>query len=125
MLRSRRLLLLVIAAVFVLSSTSLFSQCGVERWSVKTGTDADVSKVNLNSSTSTTIANMRAFTAPNPIPASTPVRRGRCTIRLTAVPRQARMISAIMATPPYFMAGSLTTAASITASATAPVSSRH
>ena len=64
MIRSRRLLLLVVAAAFVLSSTSVFSQCGVERWSVKTGTDADVGLVNLNASTNTTIANMRAFTAP-------------------------------------------------------------
>src|SRR6266446_8153590 len=41
------------------------------------------------------------------------------TMRHTAVLRQARMISAIMATPPYFMAGSLTTAASIMAWVTA------
>src|SRR5436305_12538883 len=81
MLRSRRrLLLLVVAAVFVLSSTSLFSQCGVERWSVKTGTDADVGKVNLNSSTCTTIANMRAFTAPNPIPANNRVSPAETTV---------------------------------------------
>jgi len=80
MLRSRRLLLLVVAAAFVLSSTSLFSQCGVERWSVKTGTDADVGKVNLNSSTSTTIANMRAFTAPNPIPANNRVSPAETTV---------------------------------------------
>ncbi len=50
--------------------SSMLAQCGVERWSVKTGTDADVSKVNLNSSTNTTITAMRAFTAPNPIPAN-------------------------------------------------------
>ena len=80
MLRSRRLLLLVIAVALVLSSTSLFSQCGVERWSVKTGTDADVGKVNLNSSTSTTIANMRAFTAPNPIPANNRVSPAETTV---------------------------------------------
>jgi len=48
--------------------SALFGQCGVERWSVKTGTDADAGKVNLNAPTNTTIAAMRAFTAPNPIP---------------------------------------------------------
>ena len=64
-LRRRSLFL----AVFLLVVPSaLFAQCGVERWSVKTGTDADVSKVNLNAPTNTTITAMRAFTAPNPIP---------------------------------------------------------
>src|SRR6202040_1401757 len=64
-LRRSRLLLAVLLLVV---PTSLFAQCGVERWSVKTGTDADAGKVNLNAPTSTTITAMRAFTAPNPIP---------------------------------------------------------
>src|SRR6266851_6622912 len=64
---SRRIWLLLVAAVLMVPS-SLLAQCGVERWSVKTGTDADVSKVNLNAPTNTTITAMRAFTAPNPIP---------------------------------------------------------
>ncbi len=80
MLRIRRLLLLVVAAGFILSSTSIWSQCGVERWSVKTGTDPDASKVNLNSPTSTTIASMRAFTAPNPIPANNRVSPAETTV---------------------------------------------
>ena len=52
-----------------LTSTA-YSQCGVERWSVKTGTDPDAGLVNLSSSTSNTIATMRSWTAPNPIPAN-------------------------------------------------------
>src|SRR5215469_830293 len=64
-LRRRCLLLVVILMVI---PSALFGQCGVERWSVKSGTDADVSKVNLNAPTNTTITAMRAFTAPNPIP---------------------------------------------------------
>src|SRR5690348_13844559 len=44
--------------------------CGVERWSVKTGTDADVGLVNLNSSSATTIAALRALTAPATLPAN-------------------------------------------------------
>src|SRR5215472_14864026 len=80
MLRIRRLLLLVVAAGLLLSSTSIWSQCGVERWSVKTGTDPDASKVNLNSSTSTTIAAMRAFTAPNPIPPNNRVSPAETTV---------------------------------------------
>lgn len=66
-LRRSRLLLAVLLLVV---PTSLFAQCGVERWSVKTGTDADVGLVNLNSSSNTTIAAMRAPAAPNPIPAN-------------------------------------------------------
>ncbi len=66
-LRGSRLLLAVLLLVV---PTSLFAQCGVERWSVKTGTDADVGLVNLNSSTNTTIANLRSPAAPNPIPAN-------------------------------------------------------
>ena len=38
--------------------------CGVERWSVKVGTDPDASLVNLNSTTSQTIAYLRGLTAP-------------------------------------------------------------
>ena len=66
-LRRSRLLLAVLLLVV---PTSLFAQCGVERWSVKTGTDADIGKVNLNSSSNTTIAAMRAPAAPSPIPAN-------------------------------------------------------
>src|SRR5262249_50366113 len=80
MLRIRRLLLLVVASGFLFSSTSIWSQCGVERWSVKTGTDPDAGMVNLNSSTSTTIAAMRALTAPNPIPANNRVSPTETTV---------------------------------------------
>lgn len=66
-LRRSRLLLAVLLLVV---PTSLLAQCGVERWSVKTGTDADVGLVNLNSSTNTTIANLRSPAAPNPIPSN-------------------------------------------------------
>lgn len=66
-LRRSRLLLAVLLLVV---PTSLFAQCGVERWSVKTGTDADVGQVHLTSSSNTTIAAMRAPAAPSPIPAN-------------------------------------------------------
>jgi hypothetical protein len=59
-----------LAVLLLVVPTTLFAQCGVERWSVKTGTDADVGLVNLNSSTNTTIAALRAPAAPNPIPAN-------------------------------------------------------
>src|SRR5215469_18373614 len=75
----RRFFLLVVASLLSLPS-SLFSQCGVERWSVKTCTDADAGLVNLNSSTSTTITSMRAFTAPNPIPANNRISGPETTV---------------------------------------------
>ena len=78
MLRFRRLL--VLFAIVLFTSLHLSAQCGVERWSVKTGTDADVGLVNLNSTTSTTITNMRAFTAPNPIPANNRVSPAETTV---------------------------------------------
>jgi uncharacterized membrane protein len=60
--------------LFILSLVSLpspiLAQCGVERWSVKTGTDADVGSVNLSSSTAQTIVTMRGWPAPSPIPAN-------------------------------------------------------
>ena len=42
--------------------------CGVERWSVKTGTDADAGSVNLSNPQGNTIVTLRSWTAPNPIP---------------------------------------------------------
>ena len=54
--------------------------CGVERWSVKTGTDADSGLINVSSSTSNTIATMRGWTAPNPIPANNRVSPYETTV---------------------------------------------
>ena len=44
--------------------------CGVERWSVKTGTDADVGAVNLNNPVIQTISYLRGLTAPSTLPAN-------------------------------------------------------
>jgi uncharacterized membrane protein len=79
MLHSRRLLLFVLASL-VLSSTPIWSQCGVERWSVKTGTDADAGLVNLSSSTDTTIANMIAFPTPSTIPSNNRISPEETTV---------------------------------------------
>ncbi|HXO42431.1 MAG TPA: Ig-like domain-containing protein, partial [Thermoanaerobaculia bacterium] len=67
--RVRRLVLAL--AVLLISASFLpreLEACGVERWSVKTGTDADVGLVNLSSASPNTILTMRGWTAPNPIP---------------------------------------------------------
>lgn len=50
-----------------LSSTG---SCGVERWSVKTGTDADAGLINLQSTTSTTIASLAALPTPASLPSN-------------------------------------------------------
>ena len=60
----------LLALVISIAPATLSGQCGVERWSVKTGTDPDAGKVNLGSSSSTTIAHLRSFAAPNPIPSN-------------------------------------------------------
>jgi hypothetical protein len=70
MMQSLRRSSLLLAVLLLVVPTSLFAQCGVERWSVKTGTDADVGLVHLTSSSNTTIAAMRAPAAPSPIPAN-------------------------------------------------------
>jgi hypothetical protein len=71
---------LFLAVLLLVVPTTLFAQCGVERWSVKTGTDADVGLVNLNSSTNTTIAALRSPAAPNPIPANNRVSPWETTV---------------------------------------------
>src|SRR6266404_7654149 len=55
-------------AVLALLASNAFAQCGVERWPVKTGTDADSKLVNLNNATSTTIANLIGLSAPSTLP---------------------------------------------------------
>ena len=79
MLNFRRLVFLVVGTLLVLPS-NLLAQCGVERWSVKTGTDADAGMVNLNAPMNTTIANMRGFPTPNPIPANNRVSPAETTL---------------------------------------------
>jgi len=77
----RRFALFTFVALLMLAlaPSQALAQCGVERWSVKTGTDPDAGLVNLSSVTSTTIANMRAFTAPNPIPTNNRVAPAETT----------------------------------------------
>jgi hypothetical protein len=54
--------------------------CGVERWSVKTGTDADAGLINLSVTQPNTIATLRSWTAPNPIPANNRVAPYETTV---------------------------------------------
>jgi hypothetical protein len=61
---------LSLSLVIATCGTSLVGQqhCGQERWSIKTGTDADVISVNLSSPQPSTIAQLIALTPPSPIP---------------------------------------------------------
>lgn len=54
--------------------------CGVERWSVKTGTDADASLINLQSTTQTTIASLTSLTAPSNLPSNNRVQPTETTV---------------------------------------------
>src|SRR5258707_10368816 len=79
--RSLRILPMVaVAFVLIAIASTAFGQCGVERWSVKTGTDPDSGLVNLSSTTATTISNMTAPAAPNPIPPNNRVQPTETTV---------------------------------------------
>lgn len=61
------------ASIGLTIESSGTGQCGVERWSIKTGTDPDAAMIDLSTPVPTTITMMRDWTAPNMIPASTRV----------------------------------------------------
>jgi hypothetical protein len=67
-------------ALLAAMTGTAWAQCGVERWAVKTGTDADSGTVNTSVSTTTTIANMRALTAPGTLPANNRVQPTESTV---------------------------------------------
>ena len=71
-------LFLLFASAF--AAQPILAQCGVERWSVKTGTDADISLVNMSSSTATTIQSLRSLTAPSTLPSNNRVQPTETTI---------------------------------------------
>jgi hypothetical protein len=64
----RSFLSLVVVLLFAVSD--LHAACGVERWSVKTGTDPQASSVNLGSYISSTIYNFHQSTRPSSLPSN-------------------------------------------------------
>jgi hypothetical protein len=54
--------------------------CGVERWSVKTGTDAGARSINLGYHFPTAISRLSALTAPSSLPSSSRVRPVETTV---------------------------------------------
>lgn len=54
--------------------------CGVERWSVKTGTDADNGKITLQQTTNTTVASLRSLPKPSTLPSSNRIQPTETTV---------------------------------------------
>ncbi|HEX2060775.1 MAG TPA: hypothetical protein VHK90_08535 [Thermoanaerobaculia bacterium] len=63
-------LLLSLVALALLTVSELHAACGVERWSVKTGTDPQAPSVNLSTYVSSTIYNFHQSTRPSSLPAN-------------------------------------------------------
>ena len=59
---------------------ALNGSCGVERWSVKTGTDAGAGLINLQSTTQTTIASLISLPAPVTLPANNRIQPTETTV---------------------------------------------
>ena len=64
----------------VAGPNSSTGSCGVERWSVKTGTDADASSIGLQSTTPTTIAHLAGLAAPSSLPANNRIAPTETTV---------------------------------------------
>jgi hypothetical protein len=56
------------------------SACGVERWSVKTGTDPDAGSINLGSTTYTTVSALDALPKPSSLPADNRIAPTETTV---------------------------------------------
>jgi len=58
----------LLAFSFLCTGPAFGQRCGVERWSVKTGTDSDSSQVDLSSPQAANIKDLVALQPPNPLP---------------------------------------------------------
>src|SRR5258708_30032604 len=70
---------LCVALLMLLPARTL-AQCGVERWSVKTGTDPDAGLVSLSSVNPATIASLTSITAPASLPDNNRVQATETTV---------------------------------------------
>lgn len=66
--RQPRLLWSLLTTLCFCSGHLAAQHCGVERWSIKTGTDSGAAAVNLSAATPTTISALVGVAAPQPIP---------------------------------------------------------
>jgi hypothetical protein len=76
----RHALWIVLLSYAATASPALAERCGTQRWSLKTGTDADAHGIDFSHPHSTTIVNMIALPAPNPIPTSSRVKPIETTV---------------------------------------------
>jgi hypothetical protein len=60
-----------VLALVLFAAVEVSAQCGVERWSIKTGTDSGASAVNLSTYISSSIYNMHQSTKPSSLPCCT------------------------------------------------------
>ena len=56
------------------------SSCGVERWAVKTGTDADAGQIALQSTSDTTIADLTSLPKPSSLPSDNRIQPTETTV---------------------------------------------
>jgi putative Ig domain-containing protein len=61
-------------------SAAAAASCGVERWAIKTGTDADRSKITLQSTAPTTVPAMRAVAKPASLPSNNRIQPTETTV---------------------------------------------
>jgi hypothetical protein len=73
MQRRSRVVLLLAGVSVLLFCSEVWGQCGVERWSIKTGTDSGASGIDLTSPSPTTVGSLISLGAPQPIPADSRV----------------------------------------------------
>ena len=64
---------LCLSILVMLFSAELYAQCGVERWSIKTGTDSQAPSISLSTWTSNTIYNFYQSARPATIPTNSRV----------------------------------------------------
>ncbi|HTI23523.1 MAG TPA: putative Ig domain-containing protein [Kutzneria sp.] len=64
----------------VANPAAVTASCGVERWAVKTGTDADAGKITLQSTSNTTIASLTSLPAPSSLPSNNRVQPTETTV---------------------------------------------
>jgi len=70
----------ILITFLLCASTQLFARCGVERWSIKTGTDAGAQQIDLTNPKPTTIADLVQLAAPQPIPKTSRVSPTETTV---------------------------------------------
>jgi len=64
---------IAVFSLVILFASSMYAQCGVERWSVKTGTDSQAPSIDLSTYISSTIYNFHQSTRPASLPSNSRV----------------------------------------------------